>query len=430
MLHESLRLLRNVAIAVGAFLCFFAVIEAVRAYDTLRGIHPVAGYGFLALLGLVGVWVAGGLVVSVAVHPAAIKAPDHINRRNAARKDVCRYGKYLAKYLKRLAANANLCIEDQESATEMLVKLKKTLGSTSDTNEMIRAIEAIETKTIAPLLMKLEEKADRQVRDCVRDVMVGVALSPYKALDLFVVVFRSLRMVTRVVRIYVTRPRFRELCSIFWDVITIVATVNLVNFGSQFLGRLVKGLPVIGRLADAVAGPIAQGVGAGIMTSVAGHAAIGRCKAFRGWNQEEARAGIRRHLKEYFTDLKGIVKDLMKSLKSRASEEEQDRWEGEVIPSVLATMDEMDMSEFGPKPTHTGPAGDLGGGPGVFMRMGSSAKRGVGGTTKLAGRAGGQLKLAGKATISRAARAGSSVWRYSSRAGRAAVSLFRWKDRD
>ena len=77
----------------------------------------------------------------------------------------------------------------------------------------------------------LDEKAEKQVRKSTRDVMVGVTLSPYKAADLLIVLYRNLIMTTKIIRIYNTRPRFREQLKTIYDTICIVATVNYINMG-------------------------------------------------------------------------------------------------------------------------------------------------------------------------------------------------------
>jgi len=96
----------------------------------------------------------------------------------------------------------------------------------------------------------------------------------------------------------------REQLHILRDVGAIVATVNFLNYGSKLLQNLAETvLPVLGRFTD----DLAQGVGAGLLTSVAGHATIDRCRAFRGWNEAEAKETLRSKLKDFAADLKDVV---------------------------------------------------------------------------------------------------------------------------
>ena len=51
MLRMSFKILRNAVLIVGVLLTFFAVMEVIRAFHTLREFHPYAGHAFLAVLG-------------------------------------------------------------------------------------------------------------------------------------------------------------------------------------------------------------------------------------------------------------------------------------------------------------------------------------------------------------------------------------------
>ncbi len=66
----------------------------------------------------------------------------------------------------------------------------------------------------------------------------------------------------------------------------------------------------------------ARGGGGGLLTSVAGHAAIDRCRSFSGWSEEEAKAGMAGKLKGFFRDLKGVVRDaVMPAMRGRLEAE-------------------------------------------------------------------------------------------------------------
>ena len=57
MLRKWLRLLYTAALMVGVLLSFFAAVEVLRAFQTLHGLHPAAGYAFLGLIALLVAWV-------------------------------------------------------------------------------------------------------------------------------------------------------------------------------------------------------------------------------------------------------------------------------------------------------------------------------------------------------------------------------------
>ena len=65
---------------------------------------------------------------------------------------------------------------------------------------------------------------------------------------------------------------------------------------------------------------IAQGIGAGFMTSVAGHAAMDRCRAFKGWNKQEAKNNLRNRANSFYADVKNMFKrDILPVLVKRAA---------------------------------------------------------------------------------------------------------------
>jgi hypothetical protein len=66
----------------------------------------------------------------------------------------------------------------------------------------------------------------------------------------------------------------------------------------NILERAVRDVPLAGRVAEA----LTQAVGAGVLTSAAGHAAKQRCRAFRGWNRDEAARALAARLGDFLAD--------------------------------------------------------------------------------------------------------------------------------
>jgi hypothetical protein len=145
--------------------------------------------------------------------------------------------------------------------------------------------------------------------------MVGVTLSPYKSADLLIVLYRNLVMVVRIVRVYRVRPALSEQLGIFSDIINVIATVNYINMGKNLIEGLGSKVPGIGRFVD----DIAQGIGAGFMTTITGHAAMDRCRSFRGWNEVEAKKHLLSHVGDFYNDVKDIFfKDVWSGVRGRA----------------------------------------------------------------------------------------------------------------
>lgn len=317
MLRTWWKIIRLAVLAIGVLLSFFAVIEVLRAYQTLYEFHPVAAFVFLGVLVCGTVWIIGYLVVTLASRPAVLIPPPISDANSATNRELRRYGKYLTKYIGRLSYNDALSIEDKDKAKEGMVELALALDTGNNKEALFIAVEKAEEQVIKPILAKLNEEANRQIRSCVRDVMIGVTVSPYKAADLIIVLYRNLVMVIRIVRIYNSRPRFREQLRIFADTIKVVATVNYINMSKNLLESLGSRVPLIGKCVD----DIAQGIGAGFMTSVAGHAAMYRCRAFRPWDEENAKESLRNHMRDFYADIRDIFKkDILHIIMNRVGD--------------------------------------------------------------------------------------------------------------
>ena len=68
-------IIRRGVLVVGAALSFFAVIEVIRAYETLSGLHWLVGYVFLAGVGAGLLWLLYYVVKGVMLRSAVLRVP-------------------------------------------------------------------------------------------------------------------------------------------------------------------------------------------------------------------------------------------------------------------------------------------------------------------------------------------------------------------
>jgi hypothetical protein len=149
--------------------------------------------------------------------------------------------------------------------------------------------------------------------------MAGVTLSPYRSSDLLVVLYRNGSMVLRLATLYGGRPRLAEQLAIARDTLRVVAAVNFLNFGNKLLEGILAGVPMVGRFAD----DVAQGIGAGFLTSAVGHAAMQRCEAFHGWDRAAAVETLSAGSRRFLVDVRDIfLKDVYPSMRSRLPQAE------------------------------------------------------------------------------------------------------------
>lgn len=302
MLKDLLRTIKACMVVFGVLLTFFAVLEVIRAFQTLYSLHPAAGIVFLlALLGG-GVWLGLWFFKIIGQSPRALVPPAIGDPQQADLKHLNRWARYQVRFLQRLLDNPALDAAEKEKIQSGLDSFTAVLVSGPDSTTLRQAIITAESDAINPAITLLDKQANRQVRDCMRDVMLGVTLSPYKSVDLFIVLYRNIMMTGRIVRIYNSRPTLGNSIRIGLDILNIVATVNYINMGKNLIEALASRLPGIGRMTD----DIAQGIGAGFMTSIAGHAAIDRCRAFRCWDAQQAKAGLLSNVGDFYKDVRDI----------------------------------------------------------------------------------------------------------------------------
>jgi hypothetical protein len=313
-------------VVAGVLLGFVFFAECLRLFFFFYNIHPAAGFvcAGIFLIGIFALFMY--LWKGLRATPRVLVPPPMPELPKASHAEMRRYCDYLTKYLNRLAENQSLDGESVKVARDRVLDIEDALRAHPLNDDLVRTIANTEKETIGPLLSRLDEKAAQEVRRSVRDVMLAVTLSPYPSVDILIVLYRSLKMVFRVMRIYESRPAPREEWLILRDILAVVATVNFLNISRKLFESLFSQVPVIGRVID----DIGQGLGAGLLTSVAGHAAMDRCAAFRGWNQEEEVRSLGGRMANFLADVKDFfTKDLMPELKERirsaVSPDEADR---------------------------------------------------------------------------------------------------------
>ncbi len=313
MFERSWKTLRTLTLIIGVSLVFFAFIEILHAYEVLTRFHPILGYAFLLVL----VCFVGYIFVYVALviysRPLVLASPPFVDKETASLHQIRVYCKYLVDYINRLSENENLTSDEVQTCNQGQIQLTQASKVSRSSEELINALEKTEAEVVLKVIESLDAKAEIEIRNSVRDIMLAVTLSPYRAADLLIVLYKNAAMVIRIVKIYNSRPLLREQILIFRDTMRVVAAVNFLNFGEKILETMGTKLPILGSFVD----ELAQGVGAGIFTSATGHAALYRCRAYRTWNHYEAVEGLQGRFGDFVRDFKGIVWDLLPDVRGR-----------------------------------------------------------------------------------------------------------------
>ncbi len=308
------KIIRSAILVIGVLFSFFAFVEIIHIYNILRDAYSPLGYVFLIIIAITVIWFLIYIFLNIRKRPRVLTPPNLEDLSSVSQNECKKYCKYLILFLQRLIQNPHLSIDDIETARQKVTHMEKLLESHPDQSFLLKEIDKTEKEFVEPLLSKLDEKAKAEIRKSVRDIMLGVTLSPFRSIDLFVIIYRNASMVNKVMAVYNSRPLLGEQLFIFRDVLRIVATVNYMNFGEKLMEQFLSRVPYIGGALD----DFAQGVGAGLLTSVAGHGAIYRCRAYKRWDQEIAVKTMSAHIKEFMKDVKDLFKeDVLPKMRSK-----------------------------------------------------------------------------------------------------------------
>jgi len=299
------RVIRTVAIALSLLLSFIAAVEVLRVYLILSAFSPWLGFGFLALLASGVVWVVSQFFAAWWSLPRAPIPPQVSDPYRLSHEEARACAGFLQHRIRQLRENPRLSFSEQDPLAQVLKRLDE-----SPDQENVTEIQAHLTQILRPL----DRIAEGIVQTCVRDIMLAVVLSPYRSADLLVVIYRNSQMILQLAQLYQTRPAPIEQLRILKDVLTIVATVNFLNFAEKFIEQLSEQVPLVGQLM----GDMSQGFGAGLLTSAAGHAAIERCKSVGPWNRTVAQQHLAQRMSRFAGDVKEIFRtDVLPKLRPR-----------------------------------------------------------------------------------------------------------------
>lgn len=319
MWHSIARLIGRITLVVGALLTFLLVFEVLRLFLALHQFHPALAWGYAGLLTLL---VVGGSVYlwgQFNRYPRPLRPPPRpVLDEQTPHAELKKYARYLKRYSARLARNPNVPPNDQTALCASQADFDAILAHHPLNDDLIRYIDTVEQKVIPPVHAHLRNRAEKEIRASVRDVMLGVTLSPYHHIDVLVVLYRNFAMIFRIMAIYVTTPAPRAQWRIVRDVIRVVATVNFLYVGRNLIENLFAFIPWVGRMAD----DIGQGLGAGLFTSACGHAVIERCATVQPWEKAKAVDSLAAQSKDFLRDVKNIfTRDVLPDIKSRLMSE-------------------------------------------------------------------------------------------------------------
>jgi len=308
--------IKTTILIFGVLLSFLVIIELLHAYVVLRDIHFLLGYVFISAISLGFLCLLGYFVLEMLKFPPVLIPPPAINLNEASIEDLESYKKYLVKYIRRFGENENLDQVSRGEAKAISLELKNATEYNNSKVSLARVLTDIETDFLKVYVKDLDDLARKEITNTVRQVMLGVTLSPYKGADLLFALYKNGAMILRIIRIYNSRPHFQEQVQIFRDVMRVVSAINFINMSEKLIEGLFAKIPFIGRYVD----DLGQGVGAGLLTRSVGHTAMERCRALHSWNMEKEVHSLTHQFNGYTGEVRDIFKEsVLPKMKNRIS---------------------------------------------------------------------------------------------------------------
>ena len=298
-LKQLIHFLKRIIILMGILFTFFAALEIIRAFDILYDLHPLTGYLFLIIL--------LSMILYIFYQARGIfkfkraPVPPKIDESADTGKLADSYVDFASNVISRFEDNKAL-----PAGSEVILEQAKVnlMEITNHKDELARWIEDFENNNFQPLLKHLDKRAEKIVSDNVGIVTVGTALSPYRSLDLYIVLGRNFRMINQIIKIYRTSPSLKETIGIIYDIFRVVAAVNILNALDNIWAGLGRHIPLVGNYGAAVS----EGLFSGLLTSVTGHAAMDRCRTYRRISSEKLARQYRSNIKNWAGDIIVILR--------------------------------------------------------------------------------------------------------------------------
>ncbi len=288
--HVWMRWARIGASAIAAVFVVIVVIEAVRLYQLAANAHPVVGYltltAMLAASLLIAIPIYRFLRVPRAIRPPECPPPEHL-RAADLRAEI----RFLKRYLRNCARNPTFAAEATAigTAREELDALLRKVGSGSDA-ELSEELGTWGHDRMGAILAQVDDRADRLIYQESLTVGLATAASPNGTLDAFVMLWRSVQLVSRLAVLYYGRPGPVGTLRICRDVSLATVSAAYLDNISDSLGNIVT--RSVGHAAGLVVGPAVNGVTNALVLIRIGYVAKERCRSFRYWNERERQSAL------------------------------------------------------------------------------------------------------------------------------------------
>lgn len=305
-------LFRGVRIALAGLAVLFAGIvfcQVAWLYQQARAVHPWLAFSWLVLVAG-GVALVGWPAYRFFQVPRIVRPPDLPESGPWAIVHVRAQVRYLRRYLQACLGNPELA----GKTGEIQEALRELDGFARDGDaEAIRSeLGTWAARRLPALLKDLDQKADRLIYREALAVGLATAASPNGALDAFVMLWRSIRLVSRVAELYYGRPGWLGTLAICRDVSVATALAGYLQGISDSLGTVLA--RSLGGVSGLVAGPAVDGITNALVLIRIGYLARERCRSQRKWGTTGQRSALLAALAASQRVAVGLVSEILRQL--------------------------------------------------------------------------------------------------------------------
>ncbi len=318
VMRALFRFARYVSFGLIGLMVVFLAFRVAEIYSFFADIHVGLGIAFLAVFGILLVWLVGRPVYRFLKVPAAMKPPPLPPMGERTGKDLARHLGFVEAYVGALLRNPEWegAPEEVEAALQRCRALRDE--SAHADREAVAAlsdrVRVLENETVGQLLAPLDAKVRQAIRQEAVGVGIATAVSWNGTIDAFIVLWRNCNLVSRIARIYYGRPGTRGTLSILRDVSAATLASAYLQDLTEAAGGALGGL--FGKTVGAVSGPLLDGAVNGVVTLRIGYLAKARCRAFSAWNEVGRLEATRGAFKEAGAFSKDVVTEILKTVGS------------------------------------------------------------------------------------------------------------------
>jgi putative membrane protein len=287
--------------------------EVKTLADGAFAIHPVLGWAFLVLVGVL-FWI--GAVRPIRRYwaiPAAVRPPRSGRLADADAAAIARRARFLTRVADNLARNPRLVAIVPEIVLARIEAEGLEAAARSGTvaiDVLKRDLRSLETVRFDSLFKPLDVEANHVIRAEALAVGLGTAVSMSGTFDAWLVMWRNLTLVSKLATIYYGRPGIRGTFFVIRDVATAMLLAAKMQGALEGTANFLASW--FGSAGSAIIGPVADGAMNALVTVRIGYVAKARCRSFRVWNDATLGDILVRCFKEAASHGKGVVLDVFK----------------------------------------------------------------------------------------------------------------------